>query len=198
MVDAVDAGASIEAWLRMTLINIILAVDSLEAWFTFTFISALIVHTSGPIATWVGLAFVDHLVTITASVSRLALTLMGISYIDAAPSVPAHTLHFQTISGSKVLTRHVGDITVKSGPSHRAMTDPGSGRLRAGATVVTADLAAQVYKILAVESIESHRTGAAIGSQTIRAGTSVLTRLGVTLVMLVLTESTVETRATAT
>lgn len=63
---------------------------------------------------------------------------------------------------------------------------------------MTADLAAQVYKILAVESIESHRAGAAICAQTIGAGPSVLTRLGVTLVMFIFTESTIKTRAATT
>lgn len=62
---------------------------------------------------------------------------------------------------------------------------------------MAADLAAQVYKILAVESIVPHRAGAAVGAQTVSAGASVLTGLGVALVMLIFTESTVKTRATA-
>lgn len=198
MVDEVDAGATVEAWLRVTLIHIVLTVNALEAWFTFTFISALIVHTSSPIATRVGLAFIDHIVTITACVSWLALTLMGISSIYATPSIPAHILHFQTISGSKILTGHVRNITVKSCPPHRAMAGPGGGRLRAGAAVVATDMTAQVNKIQAVESIESHRAGAAICAQTISAGSSILTRLRVTLIMLIFTESAIKTRATAT
>lgn len=104
VVDEIDTGSTVEAGLRVTLIHIILTVNSLEAWFTFTFISTLIVNTSSSIATRVGLAFIDHLVTITACVSRLALTLMGISNIHAAPSIFAYILHFQTSSGSKVLT----------------------------------------------------------------------------------------------
>lgn len=198
MVDEVNAGASVKTRLRVTLIYIVLAVNTLESWLTFTFIRALIVHTSSTIATWVGLAFIDHLVTITACVSWLTLTLMGISNIYAAPSVSADILFFQTISSSKILTGHVGNITVKSSPAHGAMAGPGGGRLRAGSTVVTSDLAAQVYKILAVKSIESHRTGAAIGTQTISAGSSILTGLRVTLVMLIFTESTIKARATAT
>lgn len=63
---------------------------------------------------------------------------------------------------------------------------------------MAADLAAQVYKILAVESIVSHGAGAAVGAQTVSAGASVLTGLGVTLVMFIFTESTVKTRAAAT
>lgn len=129
MVDEVKASPTVEARLRVTLIHIILTVNSLEAWFTFTFVSALIVHTSSAIATGVRLAFIDHLVTITACVSRLALTLMGISNIYTAPSISANILHFQTISGSKVLTGHVRNITVKSSPPHCAMAGPGSGRL---------------------------------------------------------------------
>lgn len=198
MVDQVNAGASVEAGLRVTLVYIVLAVNALEARFTFTFIGALIVHTSGSIATRVGLAFIDHLITITACVSRLALTLMGISNIYAASCVPADILLFQTISSSKILTGHVGNITVKASPAHGAVAGPGGRRLRAGAAVVTPDLAAQVYKILAVESIEPDRTGAAIRPQPISAGPSVLTGLGVALVMLIFTESTVKARATAT
>lgn len=198
VVDEVDTFSTVEAGLRVTLIHIILAVNTLVAWFTFTFIRPLIVHTGSSIATWVGLAFIYHLVTITACVSRLALTLMGISNVYAAPSILAYVLYFQTISGSEVLTGHVGNITVKSSPPHRAAAGPGGSRLRAGPTIVAADLAAQVYKILAVEPIVSYGAGAAIGAQTISAGPSVLTGLGVTLVMLIFTESTMKTRATAT
>lgn len=198
MVDEVDAGSTVEAGLRVTLIHIILAVNSLETWFTFTLICALIVHTGSSIATWVGLAFIYHLITITACVARLTLTLMGISNINAAPSILAYILHFQTISGSKILTGHIGNITVKSSPPHRAAAGPRGSRLRARPTIVAADLAAQVYKILAVQPTVSYGAGAAIGAQTISAGPAVLTGLGVTLVMLVFAESTVKTRATAT
>lgn len=198
MVDEVDTGSTVQAGLRVTLIYIVLAVNSLEAWLTFTFIGALIVQTSSSIATWVGLAFIDHLFTITACVSSLTLTLMVISNIYATPSVLAYILHFQTVSGSKVLTGHVGNITVKSGPSHSTVASPGSSCLRAGPTILTTDLTAEVFEILAVKSIESHGAGAAIGAQTISAGASILTGLGVTFVMFIFTESTMETRATAT
>lgn len=198
VVDEVDTGSTIETGLRVTLIHIVLTVNSLVAWFTFTFISALIIHTSSSIATWVGLAFIDHLFTITACVSGLALTLMGFSNIYAAASILAYILPFQTISARKVFTGHVGNITVKSGPPYRAVAGPGGSCLRAGPAIVATDLAAQVYKILAVESTEPHGAGAAIGPQTISAGASILTGLGVTLVMLIFTESTIKTRATAT
>lgn len=197
MVDEVDAGSTIEAGFRVTLIHIVLAVNSLEAWFTFTFIGALIVQTSSSIATRVRLAFIDHLFTITARVSRLTLTLMVISNVNATASVLANILHFQTISGGKVLTGHVGDITIKSGPPHGTVASPGGGRLRAGPAVLTTDLTAEVFKILAVKSIESHGAGATVGAQPICTGASVLTGLGVTFVMLIFTESTIETRATA-
>lgn len=198
MVDEVDTGSTVEAGLRVTLIYIVLAVNSLEAWLTFTFIGALIVQTSSSIATWVGLAFIDHLFTITACVSSLTLTLMVISNIYATPSVLTYILHFQTVSGSKVLTGHIGNITVKSGPPHSTVASPGGSCLRAGPAILTTDLTAEVFKILAVKSIESHRAGAAIGAQTISAGAPVLTGLGVTFVMFIFTESTIETRATAT
>lgn len=142
VVDEVDTSSTIETGLRVTLIYIILTVDSLKAWFTFAFVRALIVHTSSSIATRVGFAFIDHLFTITACVSRLALTLMGISNIYAAASILAYILHFHTTCGSKVLTGHVGNITVKSGPPHRAVAGPGGSRLRARPAVVAAYLAA--------------------------------------------------------
>lgn len=62
----------------------------------FTLVCALIVHTCSSIATRVWLALVNHLSTITACVSRSALTLMGISYIYALPSILTYVLHFQT------------------------------------------------------------------------------------------------------
>lgn len=198
MIDEVDTGSTVEAGLRVTLINIVFTVHTLEAWFTFTFISALIVHTSSLIATWIRLAFIDHLDTITACVTRLALTLMRISNIYTTPSILAHILNFQVIHESIVLTGHDGDITVKSSPPHCAVARPGGSRLRAGPTIVAADLAAEVYKILAVGSIVSHGTGAAIGAQTISAGASILAGLGVTLIMLIFTETTIKTRSTAT
>lgn len=58
---------------------------------------------------------------------------------------------FLTLSSSKVLAGHVGDVTVKSRPSHFTVANPGGFCLRTGAAIVTADLAAHVYKVLREE-----------------------------------------------
>lgn len=102
----------------MAFINIILTVHPLVAWFTYTLVCALIVLACSSVATWVWHALIDHLFTVAACVSWLALTLVEILHIYTPPGVLTHFFHFQTLLDSKVLAGHVGDATVNSHPSH--------------------------------------------------------------------------------
>ena len=53
-----------------------------------------------------------------------------------------------TAGGSKVLAGHVGHVAVQAHPAHGTVAGPGPLRLRAGATVPAAHLAAQLHKTL--------------------------------------------------
>lgn len=127
-----------------------------------------------------------------------------------------------TFSSSKVPAGHVGDIAIWSSPSHCTMAGPGSGPcVRAGATIVAANLTAQVHIILqtkrkiklklsfrlkktaitywhtlylTVLSNVSCWASAAVGAQAVRAGASIFTGLRVTLILLVFTELPMKSR----
>lgn len=82
MVDKVDAGASVLAWLVLALVHFVLAVDTLVSGNTLTSVSSYEVDAGGTMLAWVGRTLVQLLLTVAPRVAQWALAVMGVPSID--------------------------------------------------------------------------------------------------------------------
>lgn len=196
MPNQVDAGASVLTWMRLALVDLDLTVLPGVAWHAVTLVSSHISPAGGAIVTGLVLAVVHLAFTVAAGVVSGTFAEVGDARVDAVSSVVAQFVRLNASLARRSLTGNLGDVTVASGPTSRALTNKGSISLTTAASVLAGVRAsAPVDRGLASVPCVAFGTRAAERLQCVLADPSVQTGLGVALVHLVLTVGSCETGA---
>lgn len=164
MVHKVNAGASILAWLILTLIYFIFTVDTLISWNTLTSVSANEIAAGGTVLAGIGRTLVQLLLAVAPRVAQWALAVVRVASVDAGTRVLAQVLGKHAFVEGCHLTGNVGHVTVRTGPSRWTQAPGLRLFLHTGAFVFTRGPTAEVHQSLAVLPRVAQGAGAAVGS----------------------------------
>lgn len=167
VVHKVDTGASVLAWLILTLIYFILTIDALIPWDTLTSVPADEVPAGGSMLARVGRTLIELLLTVAPGVAQRALAVMRVASIDADTRVLAQVVSGHPSMESCHLTGHIRHITVSTSPSRWTQAPGLCFFLNASTFVFTWRPTTEVHQGLTVFPRVAQGAGAAVGTQAI-------------------------------